>query len=179
MNLEIELDWIDEESNLDETVKQQVIDSVVRKIQSGVESKVEKKINETIDATIVSKINEMTESVFNDFINKEVCLSDRYGDKIKCYPSLKDLLKERFDNFMTQQVDKNGKTTDSRYDSTFGRLEFIIDKQLKDFANQFTTDAVKKVSAEIQTHVKDGLTQKLGSELMKVLKVEKMLQISN
>ena len=61
LNLEIELDWIDEEMNLDETVKQNVIDAVVNKVQKGIEEKVEKKINEAIDATVITKINEKTE----------------------------------------------------------------------------------------------------------------------
>lgn len=34
-----------------------------------------------------------------------------------------------------------------------------------------------KLNVEIKNHVKDGLTTKLGSELMNVLKVNEMLKI--
>jgi hypothetical protein len=179
LNLEIELDWIDEEMNLDETVKQNVIDAVVNKVQKGIEEKVEKKINEAIDATVISKINEKTEALFDEFMNREICISDRYGDKIKVYPNMSDLIKERFDKFMEQTVDEKGNTYDGDYGPKYKRIYFIIDKQLKDFSNKFTDEAVKTVSAEIKEHVKDGLTNKLGAELMKVLKVNDMLKLKS
>lgn len=177
LNLEIELDWIDEEMSLDDTVKQNVINAVVNKIQKGVEEKVEKKINETIDVIVISKINEKTEALFNDFMNREICISDKYGDKLKVYPSMTALIKERFDNFMECSVDEKGNAYDGNYGTKYKRINFIIDKQLKDFADKFTTEAVKTVSIEIKKHVKDGLTNKLGAELMKVLKVNDMLKL--
>ena len=105
LNLEIELDWIDDEMNVDETIRQNVIDTVVSKIQKNVESKVEDKINMTIDERILSKIDEMTENLFNNFLNKEVVINDKYGDVLKTYSSVNEMIKERFDNFLTQQVD--------------------------------------------------------------------------
>jgi len=177
LNLEVELNWLDEEMNLDETVKQNVIDSVVNKIQAKIEKQVENDINKIIDKSIVNKIDSMTEKLFNDFMKKEICLTDKYGDVVKCYKSTTELIKERFDNFMTQTVDEKGKSYDGTYGSKHQRLTFIIDKQLHDFADKFTTDAVKTVSDEIKTHVKEGLTNKLGAELMKVLKVNQMLQL--
>lgn len=177
LNLEIELDWIDEESNLDETVRQQVIDAVVSKIQKGVETRVEAQINATIDQTIITRIAEHTDKIFNDFMGREIQLTDRYGDVSKSYKNVYEIIKERFDNFMLEKVDEQGRTTTSPYGKTYDRLFYIIDKQLTEFANKFTTDAVAQVSAEIKQHVQDGLTTKLGAELMNVLKVNEMLQL--
>lgn len=177
LNLEVELDWIDEEMNIDDTVKQNVINSVVSKIQSKIEKQVESKINSIIDKTIVDKINKMTEALFNEFVKKEITMTDQYGDVIKSFKSIKEVIKDRFDNFMLQTVDDKGQTYDGSYGKKHTRLTFIIDKQLKDFADKFTTDAVKTVSDEIKVQVKDGLTNKLGAELMKVLKVNEMLQL--
>ena len=179
LNLEVELDWIDEEMNIDDTIKQNVIDSIVAKIKTKIELSVEDKIIKMIDKIVVSKINKMTEKVFYDFMKREVTISDSYGSKVKVYPTVEALIKERFDNFMTQTVDEKGNTYDGGYGSKYKRIEFIIDQQLKTFANKFTTDAVKTVSEEIKLHVKEGLTTKLGSELMKVLKVDKMLELSD
>lgn len=177
LNLEIELDWIDEESNLDETVKTQVIDAVVSKIRKTIESKVSETIDSTISETIINKINEMTENLFNDFMNKQVSITDGYGSVVKVFPDVTAVIKDRFDNFMTQTVNEEGKAYDGNYSKKYTRLTFIIDKQLKDMADKFTTEAVKQVSSEIKTHVQNGLTAKLGAELMKVLKVNEMLQL--
>lgn len=177
LNIEIDLDWIDEEKGLDEVVKEQIINGVVSQVQKKITDKIEEKVNNIIDVEIVQTINKKTDELFTDFINRPVTLSDNYGSKIKVYDSMEMLIKERFDNFLTQTVDKNGNASNSSYDTKFKRLEFIIDKQLSDFANEFTTNAVKKVSEEIKQHVKDGLTTKLGAELMNVLKVNEMLAL--
>lgn len=178
LNLEINLDWIDEEKGLDETIKEQIISGVVSSVQNQINSKIEDKVNRIIDETIVTKINEKTDALFFDFVSRQVTLCDNYGSKIKVYENMEQLIKERFDNFMTEKVDDQGRSTTSAYGKNYPRLEFIINKQLKDFAEKFTTDAVKQVSTEIKQHVKDGLTTKLGAELMSVLKVNEMLQIS-
>lgn len=178
LNLEIELDWIDEEMQLDDAVKKEVIDSITSRINQKVEEQVTDKINKIVDETVVGKINTMTEELFNEFLEREVSLTDSYGDIIQTYPTLQDLVKKRFDDFMIQTVDDEGNTYDGSYQNKQRRIDFIIKKQLEDFADKFTSDAVTKVSAEIKSHVQQGLTQKLGSELMKVLKVEKMLQLN-
>ncbi len=129
-----------------------------------------------IKACNLEEFIDMTEALFNDFMSREVVLTDSYGSKMKVYPTVTDVIKERFDNFMTQTVNNEGKTYDG-YGEKHTRLTYIIDNQLKEFANKFTTDAVKQVSDEIKQHVKDGLTTKLGAELMSVLKVNEMLAL--
>jgi len=177
LNLEIDLDWIDEEKGLDEVVKEQIINGVTAKINDKINNKIETKVNEIIDVRIVKMIDKKTDALFVDFINRPVTLSDNYGSKMRVYETMEQLIKERFDNFLTQKVNDQGIATDSSYGRTFTRIEFIIDKNLKEFSKKFTDDAVKTVSEEIKEHVKEGLTTKLGAELMKVLKVNEMLAL--
>lgn len=179
LNLEIDLDWIDEEKGLDQTIKEEIISSVVSKIQAGIEKKLEDKINQLIDSTIIDRINKKTDELFAEFVSRQITLTDNYGSKIEVYESLEALMKKRFDNFMTERVDEKGNSSSSNYGKHFSRIDFIIKHQLETFAKEFTTNAVKRVSEEIKEHVKDGLTQKLGAELMTVLKVNDMLKIGN
>jgi len=177
LNLEIELDWIDDEMTLDDVVKQQIITGIMNKLSKKVLSKIEDKIDKTVDKIIISRINKATDKLFKDFLKRPVQITDKYGDTIKQYNSMKEVIKERFDNFMTQTVNEKGETYNGDYSTKYKRLQFIIDKQLKDFADSFTTNAVKTVSEEIKSHVQNGLTNKLGAELMKVLKVNEMLKL--
>ena len=177
-SVEIDLDWIDEESNLDDTVQKQIIDNISSITQKKVSSDVESKIQQIIDETTIKRINEKIDDVFADFIGREVSVYDSYGSVTNTYKNVEELIKERFDNFMTQTVDDKGITDSSTYGrNKTTRLVHIVDKQLTEFADKFTADAVSQVSAEIKEHVKEGLTSKLGNELMKVLKVEKMLEL--
>lgn len=122
LNLEVELDFINDEMSVNETIKQNIIDAVVGKIQGNVEKKVEGKINDIIDKTIINKINKMTEKLFNDFMNKKISLTDGYGSVIKCYETVTDVIKERFDNFMTETVDEKGNTYSGSYGQKHKRL---------------------------------------------------------
>lgn len=178
LNLEIEIDWIDEERGIDEIVKNEIISGITSRIESKISEQVTKKVNDMIDNRIVEIIDQKTSDVFNDFINRPVTLTDSYGSKMRVYDKMEDLIKERFDNFLIQPVDEKGNAVNSSsYGSKFKRLEFVIDKQMKDMADKFTNDAVKKVSEEIKSHIKEGLTTKLGAELMSVLKVNEMLKL--
>ena len=177
-NLEVNIDWIDEESNLDDTIKQEIINGITNKIEKNITSQVEGKVKAQIDDLTVSKIDDLVDSMFKDFTSKPVAITDGYGDVYKEYETMTHLIKSKFDNFLTQSVDDKGRTDNSRYGNKYTRIEYMIDKQLKDFADKFTKETVEKVSAEIKNHVKDGLTTKLGAELMNVLKVDKMLKIA-
>lgn len=177
LNLTVNIDWIDEDSTLDEEVKKDVINQIVSRIQAKISTDVEEKVNNSINKTVEAKINKMTDRLFKDFLKKEVVLSDGYGDKMRVYKNVKALVKEKFDSFMTQKVDDRGRTSTSSFDTKYDRLTYIINKQLKEMADEFTTRAVKQVSEEIKQHVQDGLTNKLGSELMKILNVNKMIGI--
>lgn len=177
LNLEIDLDWIDEDSSIDDVVKQQIISGVMNKINKSVLGKIEARVDSMLDKTIVKRIDKATDKMFKNFLKRPIQITDNYGSTIKQYGSITEVMKERFDNFMVQKVNDKGNTSQSSYETKFTRLSFIVDKQLKDFANEFTTNAVKKVSAEIKAHVKDGLTTKLGAELMSVLKINQMLEL--
>lgn len=173
LNLEIDIDWIDEDSSIDEAVKQSIIDQVINTVGKKVEEKVVHVAEQKINDTIINKIDELVEKTFNEFMSKEVSITDSYGSVVNTYENIEAVIKEKFDNYLTQKVDEKGKV--SSYGNQYTRITYFIDKQLKEFSDKFTTDAVKQVSDEIKHHVKSGLTQKLGSELMKVLKVEKLI----
>lgn len=177
--LELDIDWIEEDSTLDETIKQEIIASITNKVYNKVSEKIKDKVNTDIDKKVLDKVDEMTENLFNTFLDREVVITDNYGSSIKTYKDVTELIKEKFDNFMTDSVDESGNATNSSYGKKYGRINYIVDKQLKEYADQFTTEAVEKVSTEIRSHVKEGLTKKLGNELMNVLKVDKMLQLEN
>lgn len=178
LNLEIQIDWLDEDHTLDDVVKQEIIESIIGKLDKKVYENIETKVNQVIDNTVVQRINELTEKMFQDFTSRQITLSDKYGDTLKVYSSLTDLIKERFDNFMTEKVDDNGKTTKSSYGRTSRRIDFIINKRLKDFADNFTKDAVSQVQKEIKLHVEQGLKEHMGNKMMEVLDIPKLLKLA-
>jgi len=176
LNVEIEIDWIDDQMTIDDIIKQEIITGITSRISEALEKEVKSKVEKDLDSRVIQKVDENTQAMFDEFISREVAITDKYGDTIKVWPSLKDLMKDRFDKFLEQKVDSDGKSYDGNYKTTTTRIYYMIYNQLKKFADKFTSDTVKTVSEEIRKHVELGLTNKLGSELMKVLKVDKMLK---
>jgi hypothetical protein len=177
LKIDIEIDWIGEDNTLDEVVKAEIVAGVTDKVYDMVNKEIRETLTQKLDDQVIKKVDENTQQMFDEFCNREIALNDQYGHTIKVWPNLIELMKARFDNFLEERVDrKSGKPTNSGYNGTTTRIRFMIDNQLTSFADKFTTDTVKKVSEEIKKHVSDGLTNKLGGELMKVLKVDKMLK---
>ena len=179
LELKINIDWIDEEMEIDDIVKREIINGIINKVNNQLSTKVEQRVEKKIDSLVVKKVNDMTDKMFKDFTKRKITITDGYGDKLKVYNTLRDFMKYKFDNFLLQTVDEKGNSYDGNYSTKHKRINYMIDKQLKEFADKFTSDTVKKVSAEIKRHVSEGLTHKLGSELMSILKVDKMLELNS
>lgn len=177
LNLEVEIDWIDEESGIDEVVKQSIISAVVNSVESKVNTKIQKEVDALINKQITSQINTKINKMFDDFAKQPVKILDTYGDVTGQYGSVREMLKTRFDTFLTEMVDDNGKVTS--YGSRMTRTDYLFKHQINSFATEFTKNTVTQVREEVKKTVQEGLTQRLGAELMSVLKVNEMLQISD
>jgi len=173
LNLEVEIDWIDEEQGIDEVVKQSIIDSVVNQIGNKVNDRVQKEVDKIINEQITSKISDRIGEMFDAFASEPVKVRDEYGDVKAQYDSVREMLKARFDKFLTEMVDDSGKP--STYGNKMTRTEYLFKYQINKFADDFTKTTVKQVSEEVKKTVQEGLTQRLGAELMTVLKVNELI----
>jgi hypothetical protein len=146
----------------------------------GVQEKAEVQINNLIDNKVIEVIEGKTLEAFNQFMEREITITNEYGNTVKQYPNVNNLIEEKWDKFITLTVDSSTGKPVGRNDYVNGqrmkRIEYMIDHQLKQMSDKFTTETVKRVSEEIKKYVESGLTNKLGSELMSLLKVDKMLQ---
>ena len=177
LNLEIEIDWIGEDETLDGIVKQEIISGVMDKVSSKIIKDIEEKVKSKIDEIVISKVDELTTNMFNEFVDRSITVTDGYGDKLEVYDNLSALLKKRFDDFIVQKVDEKGNISNSSFGKKHRRIDFIIDKQLREFANTFTKESVDKVQKEIEVFVKQNLKDYIGDKMMDVLEIEKVLKI--
>lgn len=175
--IEVELDWIDEESNLDDNVKDLVVSKLVKSVQEKMNDSVVKQVDAALKPhldKIETKVNDLVQGTYDEMIDKDVQVTDQYGDVIKSI-NVKKIVKDKWERFLTEQVDEYGKA--SNYSSKGTRINHIVDKQIKQMSEEFTKKAVQTVKDNIKNYVKDGITEKLGKELMHVLKVDKMLEL--
>lgn len=145
VKVEVDIDWIEEDGNIDEEVKYQIIEGVKGAISKQCLDKVENKASEQIDNAISqsitaasAKIEQEAVQFARDWLDKKVVVTDRWGD-VKKEASISDLIKETFDNLLEKKVDEKGRFV-SGYGGgtklinwlTGNRVQEIVQEKLKD-----------------------------------------------
>ena len=110
MILEIKVDladiYNDGESDVGEIIEDRVIAEIAKAIRKDIEKetlvKISARIAEVVDGWILEEITKFTD--------RKITITDKWGDPKEYHESVNDLLKAKFDSFLTEKVDKDGKT---------------------------------------------------------------------
>lgn len=117
-NIEVELDWLDDES-IDEEIKKEVIaglqNAVTRNVEKEINSKMSERIDEEVGRVAETFIERLAiEKLGSIQMPKK---SGRYSSEVE-YVSLTEFIGEKFENMMSQKtLSKNGSKPDYRHDS--------------------------------------------------------------
>jgi len=149
----------------------------------------EKKVDSILDKMIARRvqpiIDDRINSLYDNLINKEINITDRYGDT-SFSGTVLGKLKENFDNFLTERVDSKGKKSTSSY-GTYTRLEFIIDERLNKLQSSFMEESLKKVNQSMETYVdkvdeavkdqiKNAVQSRIGEKLYENLDIGTLIE---
>ena len=178
-NIAVELDWMDEEFNLDEEIKCTIVNNIVDKVKDRLVAQVDTECNnkiaeqmENIEKTVSDKLNGIMESFFNE--PRDV--TDRYGDVIKKGVTVKDTLKEACDNFLNQPMDSNGNpVSKSSYNAKYNtRVDYIVAKSINYDMDSAIKRAVETITKSIKDKVQYEVKKQMGDKLANILELDKM-----
>jgi len=155
---------------VEEAVFNQIVDTIVERIS---EAEIEK-IKRIAADRIAERIDEKVEALYEEFMDREVVLHDRYGDRCSTYPNVRALIKDRFDKYINEKVDDRGVA--GRYDSKWTRLEYVTRNQIEEQSNEFTKQAVDEVAKRIKSYLNEDLKAALGSKLVEILDLNKLFK---
>lgn len=165
LNLEIELDYIDDEGNVDDQIKQEIIS----KISKVVENNIKEKLDDIVLKAAQKKADEMCEQMVGDFINKSFTQTDQWGDKIHTNVTVKEILKNKFDKYWKESVDSQGRSKYDSYGPMQSRVNNLIDERIeknsKQFADTLTSDTENKIKSAMKKNLQESIGAKLVSEL--------------
>lgn len=179
-NITVELDWMDEEYNLDEEIRETIIDSVVNKIQDRLVHQVDTECNnrinnqlKNIEATVADKLNNIMDEFFDD--PRDV--TDEYGDIIKKGVTVRDTLKKSCNEFMSQPLDENGKPAKSSYNIKYNtRVDYIVAKSIDHNMEWAIKRAVEDVTKNLKNTITEEIKKQMGDKLANILELDKMLK---
>lgn len=184
MKVEIDLDWIeaDEEEggiSVDEIVKAELVyqirNSIVSKCKADIEQKAKSAIDDAVKeaiSNVTSSINEKAISFFNDWLHKEVVLTDKWGNKEQ-QASVEDIIKHRFEDMIENTyVDcSNGKILgrDSYSSSKMRLIDFLIGKMIDKRVSQETENLSRDIDAKIKTAVDRDVKDKVAAKFAELV----------
>lgn len=178
-NVTVEIDYIDEDGNLDDAICEQIVDAVVAKVSTSVSKEIEDKAKEKLDTSLVSMGNEISEklnAMMEEFFNTPKDITDRWGDIKRRNVSIKDLLKEACDNYMSQPLDKNGHPTSRSYDVIYAsRVDYIVAKSIDVQMECAIKRAVSDVTDNLKKKVSDEIKKQMGEKLAGIVELDKLI----
>lgn len=178
-NITVELDWMDEEYNLDEDIRETIINSVVNKVQDRLVNQVDTECNNrinaqlaSIEAAVANKLN----GIMDAFFDEPRDITDRYGDVIKKGVTVRDTLKKACDEFMNQPLDEYGKPTTSSYNTKYKtRVDYIVAKSIDHDMEWSIKKAVEDVTKNLKNKITEEVKKQMGDKLANILELDKML----
>ena len=164
------IDWLGEDDgSLDDAIQNKVIESVTKKIQAQIVTNVAEQVTKTIN----DRVNELVSETFARIMSKKINVTDQWGDVKESFPSIEDAIKSRFDRFMLEKVNNDGKA--DSYNANQTRINWIIDGRIKTLSEEFTKKAVTQINEAVKTQLSEALKNELGDRLTKLLKVDKLI----
>ena len=175
-NISVEIDYIDEEGNLDEEICAQIVERVVDKVSDSVKKRVESEAARIFDEqvknaeiTVSDRLNELMESFFDT--PKDI--TDDWGNTKRKGVTVRQLLKEACDNFMNQPLDKNGNPAKSSYDRAYStRVDYFVHKAIDTSMEIAIKQAVGDVTSNIKKQLQNEIKAQMGENIAKLINLD-------
>lgn len=183
VKMELELDWLNEDESIDESLKEQVIANLQNKLVSNIEKQVTAQLNK--------KLEEIADRVTESFIEKtlETKIEDLqiplqkggYWDSKIEYIPISQFIGKKYEKHLTEKVfDEYGRKADRSSDKKLSISEYFI-------KNYLEKELTSKISTMIQTARKDAeetvvkalennLKEQLSVDIIQRLNIPKMLE---
>jgi hypothetical protein len=166
--IEVDIDYLGEDGSLDEQIQERIAQTIIEKVSKTSIGKIEGTVSKIMD----QRVNEVVNAAYQEMMGKEITITDGWGDTVKSFPNAAEMIKSRFDTWLTEKVDDNGNKTSYNGQT---RLDLIIKKQLDKTAQDFTKTAIKEVTEKIKTVLSDDLKLALGDRLINMMELDKII----
>lgn len=170
INIGVELEWLDEEGNLDELMKDELISGVKNAISRQCLEKVQADASKAIDGAIKTAVEnaqgliaEKVSGFVEEWLKTEVVITDKYGDQTQ-KGSIRDLVKKEFDGLMNSFVNSEGKIVarSGSYGAKHSVIRFLTGETVRDVVDselrQYKSDIDKKIKEEINSGIKRNVS---------------------
>jgi len=167
INIAVEIDYIDEEYNLDDSIKQEIINKVSSMFMKGVKDSVKRKIN--------SRVSVLTDEWIMDqlysFCDRQIKITDKWGDTQEHHESVTEMFKAKFDEFINASVDDSGKTLKScAYGNTrTTRIDNMLNTKADEYLKKITDGMDRNISRALDKVTQQKIEDKIKKHALEQL----------
>jgi len=180
IQITVDVDYIDEEGNIDDEVKASIIqgvkDSISKDCLSRVETEASTQINQAISESIASAkklIEGRAIKVVEDWLDNEITPTDKWGEQLDPI-KIMDLIKQTFDGLLNKRVDSSGRF-DSRHGNstllswiTKDRIEVIVSDRIRPLEK----DIDKKITAAVNAGIREKVSNKFAEMVIETARAD-------
>ena len=169
IKVELELDYIDDENNLDGAI----IERITREIASRISKKSIDKAVESVGGLVDEQVDKAVADCYTKLMDHHVVITDKWGDKEEEHKSVEDMIKLRFDKYLSEKVNAKGQVAE--YSTIGTRLSFLIDERIRKHSEKFMVEAVEKVNTQMKNQMDESLKKALGERLSALINIDSLL----
>ena len=123
-NITVEIDWIDDDGNVDDEIKHKLIQGLSEKI----ELKFLKDAGSLVAQSASKLITAKTEMLINSVLEQPVTISDGWGRNNQEYDSIMDMVEKKMTNLYQGKLNVNGQCTK---DPLLANIDKSVESQVK------------------------------------------------
>lgn len=165
--VEVELDWVEGDNSIDDEVRSQIVSEVARQVRTNINETTKKEIQSRVS----DKVDEWILEQLSLFCDRQIRITDKWGDTQETHESVTEMFKSKFDEFFNASVDKDGKALSAcAYGHRTTRIDYLLNKMAQDYLKEVTDDMDNRVKrainaetkAKIEEKIKKGILDKVG-----------------
>lgn len=180
--VEVELDWLDEESNIDDAIRSKVIDGLQDKLIHNLE----KRMGDSITEKVEQKATEIADTFIRKILNEKLdsiqipTQTSSWSSEVK-YISLSEFIGKRFEHAMSEKtLNERGKKAGYRDDKKYSIIEYLtrdfIAKELNSKVANMIQDAKEKAEKSLISNLEQNLQSQLHADMIRRLNIPQLLQ---
>lgn len=188
-NVEVELDWLDEETTIDEQIKERVIRGAEDYLLQVTTDEIEKKIDNLVGKKLL-EVSEKIDEIVDGYLDV-VCQAEiekmkiphkksDWSSEVEMIP-IQEFIGDRFSRFCNEKrYNSDFKETSYSGDKKYSLLEKDIQYYLKNVLSKQVSDIVRKAQSNAEKEIIDSLEQtlkqNLAEETVKKMNIPEVLE---
>ena len=179
-NISVDIDYIDENGCLDETLSEEIVSRIVSSVSDRVIDNIQEKATTSFESQLENLENSMSvylNNMMDEFLSIPRDITDQWGDVKRKGVTPKQLLKEACDNFIEQSVDEHGKPVNKgSYNAKYNtRIDYIVAKSIDHNMEYAIKRAVEDVTNNLKKKISNEIKSQMGEKLAGIVGVDDIL----